>query len=63
MKILMHHIKNTLPEIKAKIQGGLLKYQQELAQLGDPMGGDASSQMVPSTNPAKHCFECYYRVH
>ena len=41
----MHHIKNTLPEIKAKIQGGLIKYQQELTQLGDPMGSDASSQM------------------
>ncbi|KAI9325076.1 Dynamin central region-domain-containing protein [Obelidium mucronatum] len=36
--ILMHHIKNTLPEIKAKIGAGLAKYQQELAQLGDPMG-------------------------
>ncbi|ORY40379.1 hypothetical protein BCR33DRAFT_699452 [Rhizoclosmatium globosum] len=36
--ILMHHIKNTLPEIKAKIGAGLSKYQTELAQLGDPMG-------------------------
>lgn len=33
----MHHIKNTLPEIKAKISGGLIRYQQELASLGDPL--------------------------
>ncbi|KAF9918244.1 vacuolar protein sorting-associated protein 1 [Lobosporangium transversale] len=33
--ILMHHIKNTLPEIKAKIQAALAKYLAELATLGD----------------------------
>ncbi|CAO3668955.1 unnamed protein product [Rhizopus stolonifer] len=33
--ILMHHIKNTLPEIKGKIQSALVKYQQELWTLGD----------------------------
>ncbi|KAL2919501.1 vacuolar protein sorting-associated protein 1 [Polyrhizophydium stewartii] len=38
--ILMHHIKNTLPEIKTKIQSGLLKYQQELQSLGDPLSDD-----------------------
>lgn len=38
----MHHIKNTLPEIKAKISAGLIKYQQELAALGDPMGNDGA---------------------
>jgi dynamin 1-like protein len=38
----MHHIRNTLPEIKAKIQSALTKYQTELAQLGDPIGGDDS---------------------
>lgn len=32
----MHHIRSLLPEIKAKIQGSLIKYQMELAQLGDP---------------------------
>ena len=32
----MHHIKSLLPEIKAKISAGLVKYQTELAQLGDP---------------------------
>ncbi|KAI1295246.1 vacuolar protein sorting-associated protein 1 [Mortierella claussenii] len=33
--ILMHHIKNTLPEIKAKIQATLAKYLAELVTLGD----------------------------
>ncbi|CAN6612046.1 vacuolar protein sorting-associated protein 1 [Trichomonascus vanleenenianus] len=35
--ILMHHIKSTLPDIKARIHSTLSKYQMELAQLG---GGD-----------------------
>ncbi|KAI8339748.1 Dynamin central region-domain-containing protein [Chlamydoabsidia padenii] len=42
--ILMHHIRNTLPEIKAKIQNALVKYQQELAQLGDPLGDGKGGQ-------------------
>ncbi|KAJ3182335.1 vacuolar protein sorting-associated protein 1 [Geranomyces variabilis] len=42
--ILMHHIRNTLPEIKAKIQAGLVKYTQELAQLGDVLTEDQTSQ-------------------
>ncbi|ORZ15133.1 Dynamin central region-domain-containing protein [Absidia repens] len=42
--ILMHHIRNTLPEIKAKIQAALLKYQQELLQLGDPLGDGKGGQ-------------------
>ncbi|KAI8141297.1 Dynamin central region-domain-containing protein [Fennellomyces sp. T-0311] len=42
--ILMHHIRNTLPEIKAKIQSALSKYQLELAQLGDPLGDSSSHQ-------------------
>ncbi|KAJ3340596.1 vacuolar protein sorting-associated protein 1 [Gonapodya sp. JEL0774] len=42
--ILMHHIRNTLPEIKAKISSGLQKYQAELAQLGDPLGDGNASQ-------------------
>ncbi|KAJ3281876.1 vacuolar protein sorting-associated protein 1 [Borealophlyctis nickersoniae] len=42
--ILMHHIRNTLPEIKAKIQAGLAKYSAELMQLGDPITEDSSSQ-------------------
>jgi replication fork clamp-binding protein CrfC len=40
--ILMHHIKATLPEIKAKISAGLIRYQQELGGLGDPLGMDGS---------------------
>ncbi|CAO3599123.1 unnamed protein product [Absidia cylindrospora] len=42
--ILMHHIRNTLPEIKAKIQNALVKYQQEFAQLGDPLGDGSANQ-------------------
>ncbi|KAJ3056253.1 vacuolar protein sorting-associated protein 1 [Rhizophlyctis rosea] len=42
--ILMHHIRNTLPEIKAKIQAGLAKYTAELMQLGDPITEDSSNQ-------------------
>ncbi|KAF9583398.1 vacuolar protein sorting-associated protein 1, partial [Lunasporangiospora selenospora] len=42
--ILMHHIRNTLPEIKAKIQAALVKYQAELASLGDMMGDGAAGQ-------------------
>lgn len=41
--LLMHHIKNTLPEIKGKIQSGLQKYGLELQQLGDPLITDDSS--------------------
>lgn len=41
--ILMHHIRNTLPEIKAKIQAALQKYQQELLQLGDPLSDGSNS--------------------
>ncbi|ORX51929.1 hypothetical protein DM01DRAFT_1367537 [Hesseltinella vesiculosa] len=44
--ILMHHIRNTLPEIKAKIQAALIKYQQELMQLGDP--SDSTPNLILS---------------
>ena len=37
--ILMHHIKNTMPEIKAKINSNLQKYQAELMSLGDIVEG------------------------
>ena len=33
----MHHIRNTLPEIKAKISAGIEKYQDEVLKLGDPV--------------------------
>ncbi|KAG0017015.1 vacuolar protein sorting-associated protein 1 [Entomortierella chlamydospora] len=42
--ILMHHIRNTLPEIKAKIQAALVKYQTELANLGDMLGEGTAGQ-------------------
>jgi dynamin 1-like protein len=41
----MHHIKNTLPEIKAKINQGLQRYTQELQQIGDPLGADDGNQV------------------
>ncbi|CAB4384742.1 hypothetical protein RhiirA5_357203 [Rhizophagus irregularis] len=46
--ILMHHIRTTLPEIKAKIQATLLKYQNELLTLGDPIndGGHNHANLV-----------------
>lgn len=44
--ILMHHIKNTLPEIKAKIQSSLAKYQLELGQLGDTFPGNSSNTVL-----------------
>lgn len=40
----MHHIKNTLPEIKGKIQANLQKYQGEMQQLGDPLVDDFGNQ-------------------
>lgn len=41
--ILMMHIKQTLPDIKARIAASLAKYSAELAQLGDSILGDASN--------------------
>ncbi|KAF1997042.1 V-type ATPase [Amniculicola lignicola CBS 123094] len=41
--ILMMHIKQTLPDIKARIAGSLQKYQAELATLGDSMLGNSSN--------------------
>lgn len=38
--ILMMHIKQTLPDIKTRIQASLLKYSQELQGLGDSVLGD-----------------------
>lgn len=44
--ILMHHIRNTLPDIKAKIQSQLSKFQTELQALGGPMGDTSSGNVV-----------------
>ena len=39
----MMHIKNTLPDIKARISSSLQKYSSELGQLGDSILGNSSS--------------------
>ena len=44
--ILMHHIRNTLPDIKTKIQTQLTKFQMELAALGGPMGDTSGGTVV-----------------
>ncbi|KAF1363419.1 hypothetical protein EJ07DRAFT_162692 [Lizonia empirigonia] len=41
--ILMMHIKQTLPDIKARIASSLQKYQLELSQLGNSMLGNSSN--------------------
>lgn len=45
----MHHIRNTLPDIKARISQQLAKYQAELAALGGPMGETNPGSVVLST--------------
>ncbi|CCF57994.1 hypothetical protein KAFR_0D03460 [Kazachstania africana CBS 2517] len=45
--ILLHHIRQTLPDIKAKIEATLKKYQQELYNLG-PETMDSSNSIVLS---------------
>lgn len=45
----MHHIRNTLPDIKARIGQQLSKYQTELAALGGPMGETNPGSVVLST--------------
>ncbi|EFP89860.2 vacuolar protein sorting-associated protein 1 [Puccinia graminis f. sp. tritici CRL 75-36-700-3] len=47
-QILMHHIRNTLPEIKNKIGQSLAKYQAELTALGGQFGEPNSSNVVLS---------------
>jgi len=42
-KILMMHIKQTLPDIKARISSSLQKYSAELSQLGDSILGNPSN--------------------
>ncbi|KAJ2809104.1 vacuolar protein sorting-associated protein 1 [Coemansia furcata] len=46
--LLTHHIKNNLPEIKAKVGAALVKCQGELEQLGDPLT-DAAGQAANTT--------------
>lgn len=44
--ILLHHIRSTLPEIKQKIQNSLIKYQTELASLGDISEGAYANTLL-----------------
>lgn len=44
----MHHIRATLPDIKARISQQLAKYNVELASLGGPLGDGNSSNVVLS---------------
>lgn len=44
--ILMHHIRNTLPDIKSKIIAQLAKFQAELQGLGGPLGDSNSGNIV-----------------
>ncbi|KAI0303287.1 Dynamin central region-domain-containing protein [Multifurca ochricompacta] len=44
--ILMHHIRATLPDIKARITAQLQKYNAELQSLGGPLGDGNSSSIV-----------------
>ena len=46
--ILMHHIRNTLPDIKTRIQSQLKKFEIELASLGGAMGDTSSGNVVLS---------------
>ncbi|KAI7818033.1 vacuolar sorting protein 1 [Gamsiella multidivaricata] len=55
--ILMHHIRNTLPEIKAKIQAALAKYLAELATLGDGMMEGAGQANIVLNIITEFCTE------
>ncbi|KAF9381475.1 vacuolar protein sorting-associated protein 1 [Podila verticillata] len=55
--ILMHHIRNTLPEIKAKIQAALAKYLAELATLGDGMSEGAGQANIVLNIITEFCTE------
>ena len=44
----MHHIRATLPDIKARISQNLQKFNAELASLGGPLGDGSSGNIVLS---------------
>ncbi|KAF9228742.1 hypothetical protein BS17DRAFT_690871 [Gyrodon lividus] len=46
--ILMQHIRNTLPDIKARISQQLQKYTAELTSLGGPVGDNSGGNVVLS---------------
>lgn len=47
-QILMHHIRNTLPDIKARITQQLQRYNSELQSLGGPLADGNSGNIVLS---------------
>src|ERR1700722_3629443 len=47
-QLLMHHIRNTLPDIKARISQQLQKYNTELQSLGGPLVDGNSGNIVLS---------------
>lgn len=47
-QILMHHIRTTLPDIKARISQNLQKFNAELLSLGGPQGDGSSGNIVLS---------------
>ncbi|PVU87342.1 hypothetical protein BB559_006091 [Furculomyces boomerangus] len=53
--ILNHHIKSTLPEIKAKVASNLVKYETELEQLGNPLDESGSSANTVLTIITEFC--------
>ncbi|KAJ1559258.1 vacuolar protein sorting-associated protein 1, partial [Cladochytrium tenue] len=53
--ILMHTIRITLPNIKAKISDNLAKYQQELLQLGDSQDAELGSNESEQTVRRREC--------
>ncbi|PVG02820.1 putative ember of the dynamin family of GTPase [Serendipita vermifera] len=46
--ILMHHIRNTLPDIKTRVSQQLQKFNAELTSLGGPMGDTNAGNVVLS---------------
>ena len=42
----MHHIRQTLPDIKARITQQLAKYNAELVTLGGPMGDQSGGNVI-----------------
>jgi replication fork clamp-binding protein CrfC len=48
LQILMHHIRATLPDIKARITQNLQKYNAELVSLGGPTGDGNSGNIILS---------------
>ncbi|KAJ4463471.1 Dynamin central region-domain-containing protein [Lentinula edodes] len=55
LRILMHHIRATLPDIKARISSQLQKYNAELMQLGGFMAEHNSGDVVLSVITDLYC--------